>query len=61
MAGYIGLGAVCTFRNGHREILVIGFKSVEERHTLSHVGIEEIVNRFDFDKSKIHPIVCDQG
>ena len=56
MTGYIGLGAVCTFSDGHRELMILDLQAVTEKHTAENVKIEieNMVNSFDFDKSKLN-------
>ena len=56
MAGYIGLGAICIFPDAHRELFVIDFKAVSDRHTAENVKneIETMVNKHDFNKAKLN-------
>ncbi len=53
---FIGLAAVLTNSTYDREIFVINMMRLSGRHTAENVkiAIEELVNRFKFDKSKIN-------
>ncbi|CAF1064463.1 unnamed protein product, partial [Brachionus calyciflorus] len=63
MNDFIGLAAMITINNFDKECLVIGFEKMVGPHNAENIKkmIELIVNSYDFDRSKIKGIVCDEG
>lgn len=66
-ADFLGLGAVlcktdqtCTVQ---RELIMLGMTPMVGAHNAENTktAVEEIVNTFHFDKSKIWSVVCDEG
>jgi hypothetical protein len=52
-----------TYKNNEREHFVIGMEEMNSRHKAENiqVKVEEILNQYEFDKSKIVSIVTDEG
>jgi len=63
MTGFCGLAAMVTYENFERECFVIGLQRIYKRHTAENIKavFEEIVNEYDFNKSKLKGIVSDEG
>lgn len=55
---FLGLAACCTYIDSRKEMLVMDLQEIEERASAEVLRekIEEIVNKFAFDKSKIKGI-----
>ena len=60
---FIALVASLTYKNNEREHFVIGMEEMNSRHKAENiqVKVEEILNQYEFDKSKIVSIVTDEG
>lgn len=60
---FIAVGAALTYTTLRRELIVLGMEEMSGRHTAENVkvGIESIVNKFDFNKSKIVSVSHDEG
>jgi hypothetical protein len=63
MVEFLALGACLTHKDFRRECLIIGFVEMKNGHTSETVkrAVEEMIERFDFDKSKVKDIVSDEG
>jgi len=63
MADFIGLCACIIDKYFNKKLLVLGFTRMPGPHTAENIkiAIESIVNQYNFDKSKIKGIVCDEG
>ena len=63
MADFMGLAAMVCNKNLEKECYVIGMERMPGSHNAENIQltIELITNQYDFDKSKIKGIVCDEG
>ena len=55
MTDFIALAALIVDQDWNKEFLILDMKEMEGKHNAENVqnAIEKIVNKFDFDKSKI--------
>lgn len=60
---FLAVAATITDENFNKECLVIGMIEMDCSHTAENIKskVEIVMNRFDFDKSKIESITTDQG
>jgi hypothetical protein len=56
MTDFIGLGAILMMTDGSQRLCLLDFKEMNGAHTAENIQamIENMVNEYEFDKSKIH-------
>ena len=57
---FIAIGGALMYHNFDREIVILNMQRMERAHTGEYVKkcVEDMINRFEFDKSKVHCIYC---
>ncbi|RNA03548.1 zinc finger BED domain-containing DAYSLEEPER-like [Brachionus plicatilis] len=60
---YFALAAAMIFKNCHKEIRVIGMINTSGSGNAESIKacVEKIINQYEFDKTKICGVVCDEG
>lgn len=60
---YLALGANLIYENFKRDTLIIGMIEMVGRHTAENIkaAIERIINEYNFNKSKVNSVACDEG
>jgi hypothetical protein len=63
LVSFLGLAAMITYENLEKDCVVIGLEIMRGKHNAENIKsvIEKIINEYDFDKSKLNGIVCDEG
>lgn len=60
---YLALACSIVYNNFHKEIRVVGMVNTNGSSNAESIKIciEQIINQFEFDKTKIEGVVCDEG
>ena len=60
---FLAVGAIVKDHNLKKELLIIGFDVINQKHTAENITelIENILNKYNFDKSKIVSVTIDEG
>ena len=63
MLDFEGLAAALMSEHFERKVLVIGMRTMPVNHCAENIqtATETIVNKYDFNKSKLKAISCDEG
>lgn len=63
MTDFMGLAAMVAYENMEKECFAIGLQRMPGSHNEENIKItmQLIINGYDFDKSKVKRVVCDQG
>ncbi len=63
MADFEAAGAVLTYENLRRELIVIGMERMWGPHTAENIkdALQTLINKYEFDKPKIRSVVSDEG